>query len=61
MILLKLNKLINECLEEKNTNEKLKLYKKIYSILPKNKKPPFPSLITGDYIDSIVYTLKHQS
>ena len=51
--------LIEECNNESDINKKIQLFYKIHSILSEQYQPNMPSLITDDYIDTILYKV-HQ-
>ena len=51
--------LIEECNNESDINKKIQLFYKIHSMLPEQYQPNMPSLITDDYIDTILYRV-HQ-
>jgi predicted DNA-binding protein (UPF0278 family) len=51
--------LIEECNNESDIDKKIELFYKINSILPEKYQPNVPSLITDDYIDTMLYRI-HQ-
>jgi predicted DNA-binding protein (UPF0278 family) len=54
-----ISKLIEECNNESDIDKKIQLFYKIHSMLPEQYQPNIPSLITDDYIDTILYRV-HQ-
>ena len=50
------SKLIEECSNESEINKKTYLYK-INSVLPQPYRVNIPSLITDDYIDTVLYRI----
>jgi predicted DNA-binding protein (UPF0278 family) len=54
-----LSTLIEECNNESDIDKKIQLFYKIHSMLPEQYQPNIPSLITDDYIDTILYRV-HQ-
>ena len=55
-----ISKLIEECNNESDIDKKIQLFYKINSILPGKYQPNVPSLITDDYIDTMLYRI-HQT
>jgi predicted DNA-binding protein (UPF0278 family) len=55
-----ISKLIEECNNETDIDKKIQLFYKINSILPEKYQPNVPSLITDDYIDTMLYRI-HQT
>jgi len=55
-----ISKLIEECNNEPDIDKKIQLFYKINSILPGKYQPNVPSLITDDYIDTMLYRI-HQT
>jgi hypothetical protein len=53
-----LKQMIRKCIYEDNTNNKIKLYVKINSMLPKEQRIPMPLFITNDYINKVLYKLE---
>jgi hypothetical protein len=52
-----LSKLIEECNNELNIDKKIQLFYKVNSILPEKDKIILQSLITDDYIDTVLYRI----
>jgi predicted DNA-binding protein (UPF0278 family) len=52
--------LIEECNNESDIDKKIQLFYKIHSMLPEQYQPNIPSLITDDYIDTMLYRI-HQN
>jgi hypothetical protein len=52
-----LSKLIEECNNEPNIDKKIQLFYKVNSILPEKDKVIIQSLITDDYIDTVLYRI----
>ena len=55
-----ISKLIEECNNEPDIDKKIQLFYKINSILPGKYQPNVLSLITDDYIDTMLYRI-HQT
>ena len=55
-----ISKLIEECNNESDIDKKIQLFYKVNSMLPEIYKPNVPSLITDDYIDTMLYRI-HQT
>ena len=55
-----ISKLIEECNNEPDIDKKIQPFYKINSILPGKYQPNVPSLITHDYIDTMLYRI-HQT
>jgi predicted DNA-binding protein (UPF0278 family) len=53
-----ISKLIEECNNEPDIDKKIQLFYKINSILPEKYQPNVPSLITDDYIDTMLYRIQ---
>ena len=51
------SKLIEECSNESDINKKTYLFYKINSVLPQPYRVNIPSLITDDYIDTLLYRI----
>ena len=51
------SKLIEECSNESDINKKTYLFYKINSVLPQPYRVNIPSLITDDYIDTVLYRI----
>jgi predicted DNA-binding protein (UPF0278 family) len=51
------SKLIEECSNESDINKKACLFYKINSVLPEPYRINIPSLITDDYIDTVLYRI----
>ena len=51
-------KLVEDCYEEKDIDEKVQILYKINSLLPKSCYINIPSLITDDYIDAALYRIE---
>lgn len=54
-----LSTFIEECNNESDIDKKIQLFYKIHSMLPEQYQPNIPSLITDDFIDTILYRV-HQ-
>jgi hypothetical protein len=52
-----LSKLIEECNSEPDIDKKIQLFYKVNSILPEKDKVIIQSLITDDYIDTVLYRI----
>ena len=52
-----LKQMIRKCIYEDNTNNKIKLFVKINSMLPKELRIHMPLFITNDYINKVLYKL----
>jgi hypothetical protein len=52
-----ISKLSEECSNEADINKRIQLLYKINSILPKTYQINIPSLITNDYIDTVLYII----
>jgi predicted DNA-binding protein (UPF0278 family) len=55
-----ISKLIEECNNEPDIDKKIQLFYKINSMLPEKYQPNVSSLITDDYIDTMLYRI-HQT
>jgi predicted DNA-binding protein (UPF0278 family) len=55
-----ISKLIEECNNEPDIDKKIQLFYKVNSMLPEKYQPNVPSLITDDYIDTMLYRI-HQA
>jgi predicted DNA-binding protein (UPF0278 family) len=55
-----ISKLIEECNNEPDIDKKVQLFYKVNSMLPEKYQPNVPSLITDDYIDTMLYRI-HQT
>ena len=55
-----ISKLIEECNNEPDIDKKIQLFYKVNSMLPEKYQPNVPSLITDDYIDTMLYRI-HQT
>ena len=55
-----ISKLIEECNNEPDIDKKIQLFYKVNSMLPQKYQPNVPSLITDDYIDTMLYRI-HQT
>jgi predicted DNA-binding protein (UPF0278 family) len=55
-----ISKLIEECNNEPDIDKKVQLFYKVNSMLPEKYQPHVPSLITDDYIDTMLYRI-HQT
>jgi predicted DNA-binding protein (UPF0278 family) len=55
-----LSTLIEECNYESDIDKKIQLFYKIHSMLPEQYRPNIPSLITDDYIDTILYRVQRR-
>jgi predicted DNA-binding protein (UPF0278 family) len=53
-----ISKLIEECNNEPDIDKKIQLFYKINSLLPKSYQVSIPSLITDDYIDTVLYRIQ---
>ena len=54
-----LQQLVNDCYEQKDMNKKIESLYKINSMLPKSLQlKKIPSLLTDDYIDSLLYRIE---
>jgi predicted DNA-binding protein (UPF0278 family) len=53
-----ISKLIEECNSELDIDKKIQLFYRINSILPKQYQLCIPSLITDDYIDTVLYRIQ---
>ncbi|HYO06380.1 MAG TPA: hypothetical protein VER14_05310 [Phototrophicaceae bacterium] len=53
-----LKQMIRKCIYEDNTNNKIKLFVKINSMLPKELRIHMPLFITNDYINKVLYKLE---
>ncbi len=51
------SKLMEECSNESDINQKTCLFYKINSVLPQHYRVNIPSLITDDYIDTVLYRI----
>jgi hypothetical protein len=51
-------KLIEECYQEENTDNRIQILYKIDSLLPEIHRIKIPSLITNDYIDTALYRIE---
>jgi hypothetical protein len=52
-----LSKLIEECNSEPDIDKKIHLFYKVNSILPEKDQVIIQSLITDDYIDTVLYRI----
>ena len=52
-----LSKLIEECNSEPDIDKKIQIFYKVNSILPQKDKVIIQSLITDDYIDTVLYRI----
>ena len=52
-----LSKLIEECNSEPDIDKKIQLFYKVNSILPEKDKVIIQSLITDDYMDTVLYRI----
>jgi predicted DNA-binding protein (UPF0278 family) len=55
-----ISKLIEECNNEPDIDNKIQLFYRVNSILPSSYQVSIPSLITDDYIDTALYRI-HQN
>jgi predicted DNA-binding protein (UPF0278 family) len=55
-----ISKLIEECNNEPDIDKKIQLFYRVNSILPSPYQVSIPSLITDDYIDTVLYR-SHQN
>jgi hypothetical protein len=53
-----LKRLIKKCIYEDNTDNKIKLFVKINTLLPKELRIHVPLFITNDYINKVLYKLE---
>jgi hypothetical protein len=53
-----LKRMIRKCIYEDNTDNKIKLFVKINSLLPKELRVHMPLFITNDYINKVLYKLE---
>jgi predicted DNA-binding protein (UPF0278 family) len=51
-------KLIEECNNEPDIDKKIQLFYRINSVLPEKYQINIPSLITDDYIDTVLYRVQ---
>jgi hypothetical protein len=54
----RITKLIGECYNEIDMNNKVQILYEINSLLPKRRRINIPSLITDDYIDAVLYRIE---
>ena len=53
-----LKRLIKKCIYEDNTDNKIRLFVKINTLLPKELRIHVPLFITNDYINKVLYKLE---
>ncbi|MFL6470221.1 MAG: hypothetical protein ACJ71H_05145 [Nitrososphaeraceae archaeon] len=51
-------KLVEDCYEEEDIDRKVQILYKINSLLPKTCRINIPSLITDDYIDTVLFQIE---